>query len=176
MTWVAQFFGACAICCSLIIYSRKGRSKLLIFKCIQDVCWFTHYLILSAFSAAATSALCVSRSIAFYHTPSKNKKNQWLLVLYLVLYAASACLTWKNAFSLLPALSSSVSTVAFWMKEPRHTKMLAVVASCCSLCYNIAVAHSISVYVGVAMTVTTSLISVFTSSKGQCAQQSQTNG
>ena len=154
MNWIAQIFGALAITCSLFIYSRNKKKKLLIFKCIQDICWFIHYLILSAFSAAATSMLSIARSAAFYVTPRKKTKNQLILVIFLVLYVISAILTWKNIFSLFPTISSSVSTVAFWMK------MLAILASLCTLFYNITVAHSISVYVGVLFTIITSITSL----------------
>ena len=165
MKYIAQIFGALAICCSLIIYSRKERKKLLIFKCVQDICWCTHYLLLSAFTAAATSALCVTRSIAFYASPKKDKKSIIILFVYLALYALSAALTWKNAFSILPAISSSISTIAFWMKKPSQTKVLSIFASCCTVGYNIAVAHSISVYVGAAITITTSIISLIVGAK-----------
>lgn len=160
LNWIAQIFGTLAIGCSLIIYSRNDRNKLLIFKCIQDLCWCTHYLILAAFPAAATSALCIGRSIAFYGRPGKGERSKWVFVTFLALYALSAWLTWKNAFSILPAISSSISTVAFWMKNPKHTKMLAICASLCTLSYNIAAAHSISVYIGVTITVTTSIVSL----------------
>ena len=163
MKYIAQIFGALAICCSIIIYSRKERKKLLIFKCVQDICWCTHYLLLSAFTAAATSALCVTRSIAFYASPKKDKKSIIILFIYLALYALSAALTWKNAFSILPAISSSISTIAFWMKKPSQTKVLSIFASCCTVGYNIAVAHSISVYVGAA--ITTSIISLIVGAK-----------
>jgi hypothetical protein len=165
LNWIAQIFGTLAICCSLIIYSRNDRKKLLIFKCIQDICWGTHYLLLATYPPAATSALCICRSLAFYGRPKEEKKSKWILILFLALYALSACLTWKDMFSILPAISSSISTVAFWMKKTRHTKILAIFASLCTLSYNIAVAHSVSVYIGVTITMVTSLISLLTSEK-----------
>lgn len=167
LTWIAQLFGALAISCSLLVYSRKSRNKLLIFKCVQDVSWLLHYLILSAFSAAATSGLCIFRSVAFYGSPKKKEKGVWVLFLFIFLYAVSACLTWKNIFSLLPAISSSVSTLAFWMKNPKHTKMLAILASSVTLAYNITVAHSLAVYIGVAITIFTSIISLITSKRSK---------
>lgn len=160
LNWGAQIFGALAIGCSLIIYSRNDRKKLLIFKCIQDLCWCAHYLILGAFPAVFSSALCVGRSVAFYGNPKKEQKSKWILVLFLVLYASSAALTWKNMLSILPALSSSVSTFAFWMKEPRYTKMLAILASLITLSYNITLVHSVSVYVAVTLTILTSVVSL----------------
>ena len=68
-------------------------------------------------------------------------------------------------FSILPALSSSVSTFAFGMKEPRYTKMLAILASSITLSYNLTVAHSPSVYVAVSITMLTSVVSLLIQSK-----------
>lgn len=160
MKQIAQIFGFLAICCSLIIYSRNDRKKLLTFKCIQDICWCSHYLLLSAWSAAATSALCISRSLVFYKSREKGKSGKMMLFLYLGLYAISALLTWKSIFSIFPAVSSSFSTVAFWMKNPKHTKLLAICAATCTLIYNLTTAHSLSVYIGVAITVSTSVSSL----------------
>lgn len=162
--WIAQIFGVLAITCSLIIYTRNERKKLLIFKCIQDVCWLTHYLLLSAYSAVASSALCIIRSVVYYSVKKgdDNRALQFLLLaLFLDLYALSAVLTWKNVFSIFPALGSSISTVAFWMKNTRHTKALSIFASSSTLTYNVAVAHSASVYVGASITILTSLYSLF---------------
>ena len=164
---IAQIFGALAICCSLIIYSRTDRKKLIVFKCIQDVFWLTHYALLSAFSAAATSTLCIARSVVFYRRKDTDKKSKVLLPIFLSLYALSAILTWKNVFSILPAIGSSISTVAFWMKNPRHTKLLSVLASSCTLAYNVTVAHSVSVYVGASLTILTALFSLMTQEKSK---------
>ena len=158
--WIAQGLGGIAIVSSIIIYSRKTRKKLLIFKSVQDICWFLHYILLAAFSAAATSALCVFRSFVYYNNDKKFAKSKLWLPIFLTLYAISAIFTWKGIFSIFPAMSSSVSAVAFWMKNPRHTKMLAILASTCTLIYNVTIAHSISVYIGVTFTITTSLLSL----------------
>ena len=157
--FIAQFFGVLAITSSLIIYSRKTRGKLIFFKSLQDLFWVVHYLLISAYSAAATNALCFVRESVFYRV--KNKKwDKLLLVVFLMLYMLSAFFTWKNIFSIFPAVSSSVSTVAFWVKNPRNTKKLALVAATCTLIYNITLAQSLAVYVGVAFTIITSIISL----------------
>ena len=156
---IAQIFGALAITSSVIIYSRKTRGKLIFYKSLQDLFWVAHYSLISAYSAMATNALCFVRESVFYRV--KNKKwDKILLFVFLALYMLSAVFTWKNIFSIFPAVSSSVSTVAFWVKNPRNTKKLALVAATCTLIYNIALAQSLAVYVGVAFTIITSIISL----------------
>lgn len=145
---------------SLIIYSRKTRSRILAFKLVQDVCWFVHYLLLGAYSAAATSFLCISRSVVYANNHRKFFASKIWLFVYVMLYAASAVLTWKSVFSIFPAISSILSSIGFWLKTPRRTKIVSIFASLCSLVYNITAAHSPAVYIGVTFTVTTSLYSI----------------
>ena len=131
--WIAQVIGGIAVACSLIIYQCKTRKGILAFKLVQDVSWLTHYLLIAAFPAAATSSLCICRGLIFYHSDKKIGKSPLWLPLFLCLYALSAALTWKNAFSIFPAISSSLSTVAFWMKKPHYTKIISIFASLCTV-------------------------------------------
>lgn len=156
---IAQIFGFAAITSSIIIYSRKTREKLIFFKSLQDLFWVVHYSMIHAYSAAATNGLCFIRESVF--SRMKNKKyDKVLLAVFLLLYLLSAVFTWKNIFSIFPAVSSSISTVAFWVKNPRTTKKLSIGAAACTLIYNIMLAQSVSVYVGVTFTAITSIISL----------------
>ena len=133
----------------------------MLYKTVQDVSWFCHYIILDCYSAAASSLLCIVREIVFYGKDKKEKNSKILLLVFVTLYLISAVLTWQSVYSIFPALSSSLSTFAFWVKNPRHTKIIAVFASFCTLVYNITVSRSVSVYIGVALSITSALYSLF---------------
>lgn len=165
MMLLSQLFGTCAILCSLIIYSRRNKTKVLIFKCTQDICWLIHHLLLSAFPAAATSGLSITRSLAFYKDTREKSNDRIVLFLYIFLYAISAVMTWKNIFDFLPALSSILSTIAFWQKDVRYTKLLMIFASVCTLLYNVMVTNSITLYIGATITILTALISLLVNLK-----------
>ena len=160
-TIIAQFFGGLAILSSIIIYSRKKRNSLLLFKAIQDILWAIHYLLLSCHSAAASSFICVSRSIVFYNSDKKLGKSRLWVALYIVFYIVSSVITWQNFYSILPSLASCTSTVAFYSRKTHKTKFLQIIASLITLTYTIFVSHSIAVYFGVFLTITTSAISLF---------------
>ena len=149
---IAQIFGFGAIGCSLLIYTRKKRDSLLIFKLVQDLCWAMHYGLLGAYSAMASSLICASRETVYYNKNPKISKNVPLFIGFLLFFALSAVLTWKNVFSIFPAMSSIFSTIAFRIKRARLLKLMALPSYACTLVYNIAVAHSISVYVGLTIT------------------------
>ena len=160
MEIITQIFGIIALSCSFIIYQQKTRKRILSFKLLQDVCWCLHYFLLGAYSASVTSAICTTRSLVYFNNDKKFFASKIWLFLYVGLYATSAILTWQSVFSIFPATSSIISTFGFWLKNPKHTKIFAIFASTCSLIYNITVAHSPSVYIAVAFSITSAIISI----------------
>lgn len=160
MEIIAQIIGFCAIGMSFLIFTQTSHKKMLILKAVQDSCWLTHYLILGCGSAAAASFLCVSRSSVFYLCDKKGVTSRIPLYIYIVLYAISAILTWKSIFSIFPALASIFSAVAFWCGNHIKTKLLTFCASSSTLVYTIAVSHSAAVYAGLAVTVSSSVLSL----------------
>ena len=154
--------GFLAVGSSLVIYSRKERSRLLLAKTVQDLAWLTHYLLLGCLTPAVTSGINISRSIVFSRLGKGRGRLCWLAG-YLLLYPLCLLWTWKDGFSLLPVTASMISTVSFFLEDVRKTKCLAMAASCVTLLYNLLVSHSLSVYVGVTLTVTTSLVSLLRS-------------
>ena len=160
MKWISEIFGFFALLSSVMIYSQNKRSRILIFKGIQDLFWGIHYLLLSCFPAAATSIICLSRSFVFYHSEKKWAKGRFWVIAYIGFYIISAVLTWQNIYSILPASASCISTIAFFQKAPEKTKMLQICASLVTLSYNLLQSHSIAVYAGVTLTLTTAALSL----------------
>ena len=149
---IPHIFGFGAIGCSLLIYTRKKRENILLFKLVQDLFWAIHYGLLGAYSAMASSLICASRETVYSNKSPKISKSVPLFVGFLLFFALSAVVTWKSIFSIFPAMSSIFSTIAFRIKRPRLLKLMALPSYACTLVYNIAVAHSVSVYVGLTIT------------------------
>ena len=160
---LSEILGGLAITISVVIYSRKQRSELLIFKGIQDTLFVCHYALRGSYTAAVTSALCIIRSAIYAQRDRKKWASSVLwLFLFLVLFGFSALLTWKNIYSLFPAIGSSLSSVAFRCRDPRNAKKIQIIASCCTVVYNIFINQSITVYLAAGVTILTSLYSIFT--------------
>lgn len=155
MNVIAQILGFSAIGISLFVYSRKKREHILSCKLAQDVLWATHYCLLGAYSAMATNLICAARECTFYNQNSKLAKSRIITAAFISFYLLSALFTWKNVFSIFPALSSTFSTLAFRMKDPIKIKLLAIPSSLCTLVYNITTSRSVSVYIGISITLTT---------------------
>ena len=78
------------------------------------------------------------RETVFLNEDKKWAQGKRWLVLFWVLGIVSAIVTWKNWFSILPAMASALSIFSFWKGEPKLTKILAFPISACFMLYNIA--------------------------------------
>lgn len=130
-----QIIGYAASFVSLTIFFRKQRKDMIALKLISDVLWVTHHILIGSFPAAATTFIAVGREIVFYVTAKKGKMNNAYPVIFSMLFALSAAVTWKDAFSLLPAMNSISSTAAFWNKNTQVIRAMSFVASVFMLIY-----------------------------------------
>lgn len=162
MEIIAQVFGFAAIGLSFFIFIQKKRKRMLVCKLLQNLSWATHYLLIGAYSAMATNLVAASLQGTYLYRSNKDSDNLVIVMVYIAFYIVSAFITWQSAFSILPATSSVLSVIAFNAKKPLYIKLISIPASLCTLIYNIAVAQSISVYIGVSISLTTVFYSLCT--------------
>lgn len=151
-----MIFGALGVAANIIIYQTKSGKKILLSKLVSDFFWVLHYICLNAFSGAAIAGIGVIRDGVFLHQEKRWAQSKAWLWLFLVLSIASAVLTWKSVFSLLPALASVLLIISLWKNKPMLICVLAFPISTAMLAYNI---YCVS-YFGIANEILT-LISAF---------------
>lgn len=133
----ASVFGFLGIGANIVIYQQNNGKRLIIFKLISDIIWAVHFLLLNADSAAAAAVLGIFREIVFFNQDKKWAKSKNWLIFFLGCSIAAAILTWKNVFSLYPAVASALSVISFWKKNPILSRGLAFPISGCMLTYDI---------------------------------------
>ena len=60
----------------------------------------------------------------------------WLYI-FIAFNLASAVFTWKNIFSLLPAVTACIATYSFWQKNIRKARVLALTNNCLMFTYDL---------------------------------------
>lgn len=138
MTLFIWLLGGCGILANFLIYQQKDRETLLLTKLIADCLWTAHYALLGAWSGCAVCGIGIIRESIFLNAHKKWASGKKWLLLFLILSIFSAIVTWKNPFSLLPAIASALSVFSFWKGEPKLTKYLSFPISACFMTYNIA--------------------------------------
>lgn len=133
----AFIFGALGICANIIIYQQKKGKKLVFCKLVSDFLWAIHYFCLNANTAAMIAVIGIFRETVFLKQDKNSKKSNMWLVFFLILSIISAIITWKSAFSLLPAAASILSVISFWKSDPDLSRCLAFPISISMLAYDV---------------------------------------
>lgn len=104
---------------------------------MADILWTAHYSLLGAWSGAAVCGIGILRETVFLNKHRKWADSKLWLAFFFLLSIVSASLTWKNAFSILPACASALSILSFWIGKPKLTRVLQLPISISFLIYNI---------------------------------------
>ncbi|MBQ8345192.1 MAG: YgjV family protein [Clostridia bacterium] len=137
MTVAAWIFGIGGVVANFVIYQQKSRTGCLIAKLVADCLWTLHYGCLGAMSGAAICAIGIVRETVFLNHHRRWAKGKGWLLVFLLIGVVSAVLTWKNGFSLFPALASALSVFSFWRGNPNLTRLLSFPISGCFILYNL---------------------------------------
>lgn len=128
MTFLIQSLGVLGILTTILIYQQKDHRHLLGWKLISDVFWLAHYFLLGASSAAAITVVAILRSIILLckdHRWAQGTKWLWI---FLATSLLLSILSWKDWTSLLATLSSLISIIAYWIGNPKLTRIISIPA------------------------------------------------
>ena len=158
--------GFAGIVTGMIIYQQKERKKLLVWKLISDVCWFTQYMLLGAYSGAGIAVVSMIRGIIFVNRERKWAKSRLWLIGFWVLSIVIGVLTWKNLFSIFTMVASLVAITSFWIGNPKLSRALSYPISICMLIYDFNVS-AISGIVNELLTLISSTIGILRHDKNK---------
>ncbi len=118
MESIGQIIGFIAIIFGFFIFIQKERKNVLLFKLITDFIWIAHFYLIGAYPTMATTLVAVFREVTFVKSDKYPfLKKKIILIIFCCLFICAALLTWKGPQSLLPAIASSLATVAFFNKN-----------------------------------------------------------
>lgn len=136
MNYIGQLVGIAAIIVSLFIYIQPNRYRMVFLKLVTDFLWVLHHVSILSYTAVATTGIAIFREIVFL-PERKSKYNNVILFVFSVLFVAAAIFTWKDGFSVFPAIASVLSTVAFGSNKVRLIRIFAFMSSVCMFIYGI---------------------------------------
>lgn len=134
---VGQIIGFAAMAVSVLIYLQRRRRNILALKLTTDVLWAMHHLLIFSYSAAATTTIAIFREIVFYNYDKKWAKSKWWGIGFSMAFILASLLTWKDAFSIIPAFGTILTTIAFGNKNMTITRIFASLASVGMMIYGL---------------------------------------
>lgn len=125
---MVQLIGLAALLIAVSVFQINNRKIMLILGMMVSLLWSTHFLLLGAATGAAMNLLSATRSYVYYKVPP-TKKNQWIMWFFVFITAIATAFTWKGPISLLPFIGSLFSIIAFWQKNTKYIRRLALGSS-----------------------------------------------
>lgn len=133
-SFVAQLIGFIGVCISLLIFQVNKRDSMLKLQMSAATVYALHFFLLGAFTGSGLSIAGGIRNYLFY----KQKKRHWLLpASFIIVFSIVGILTWQGPISILPVMAMISGTLAFWQKNPKHIRLIALIASPLWLIYNL---------------------------------------
>lgn len=134
---IAQVLGIIGIAVFLLCFQFKEMKTARKIKMAVDVIWATHYFLLGGYPAFAINVICFFREIVFINSDKKFFSHKIWLYVFIVFNLASAALTWKSIFSLLPAITACIATYSFWQRNIKKARVLALINNGLMFTYDI---------------------------------------
>ena len=139
MEIIANAIGLCAVAMFVLSYQLKRRRSIIFFNAGSRILYVAQYILLGAFEGALldivaffVSLLCRNRDRGFI------KKHFTLtLILANIAIVLLGMITYKNIFSLLPILGVIFETLALWLRNERHIRLVSLLGAPFWLAYNL---------------------------------------
>ena len=152
---IGQILGIFLSVVGFFVYFSKTRRGILGAKLTMDIGYAIQQAMVGAYTGALINGISIFREIVFYHRDKKKwaKPIFWLLF-FIVITGLSPVLTWAGPISLLPAAGSIAAVIAFYCRDPHHTRLIGLVSLTLWLIYCIVIPNY-----GVLLTTAIQLIS-----------------
>lgn len=137
---IAQIIGFIALVLLVIVFQKNNRKTMLRLMMVAALLFSVHFYLLGALTGAAINLLNVFRSFVFEHRNDKKwAKHQWWLYVFLAAIIAIGIKTWAGYYSMFVIIASGSQTIAFWSKNTRKIRFIALIPPPFWFAYNLIV-------------------------------------
>lgn len=137
MNIAAQIVGAFGILFSLLSFQFAKRKYILLSQMTASLLFSAQLFMVGAVTGGCLDMISFVRSLIFLNNQKKWASSKLWLVGFIGIMIVTGIFTWENPWSILPIVGSVLSTVALWMKDGKHIRMISLLVGPCWLVYNI---------------------------------------
>lgn len=121
--WFVQSIGGIALFFAICAWNAETRKRVLDLQTISIIFFIIHYLLLGAFTGAASNGVGAVRNLVFIQ---KNKKkwasSSFWMYFFMALSALVLGFFWQGWPSILPVLGIMIGTYALFRDDPKHMR------------------------------------------------------
>lgn len=134
---ISQIVGAFGLGASVISFQKKDRSGIMFFQVIASLLFAIQLFLVGAFTGAYLDIVSFGRTMVFANKGKKWASSNVWIYLFMSLQILVGIFTYQNIFSVFAILGSILSTIALWMKESKHIRLVSLFVGPCWIVYNL---------------------------------------
>lgn len=132
----AQGIGVIALIIAILSFQQNQQKKIVTYQMISSVFFCIHFCMLGATLGGILNGIGIFRAAIFRNRDKKWASNIIWFFLFCALFIAAGIFSWAGAKSLLPIFAMLLTTVAFWIKNPRAVRFVSAPSSPLWFIYN----------------------------------------
>ncbi len=163
---IGQIIGFAAMGTSFLSTIQQKRKNVILFRLVTDILWVTSNFLIASYPAAINSCIGIAREAVFLNKGKKWATHKTWIFLFAFVYFGVAIFRYTDIYSILPAIASTLVTVAFWCTSIKAIKLFLIAQATVMLVYN---AHyfAIAGCIDAVITIIFATISILTLKKGR---------
>ncbi len=136
MFYIAQGLGVIALIIAIISFQQNEQKRIVSLQMVSSVFFCVHFCMLGATLGGVLNGIGILRAAIF-----RNRDKAWAshigwFYLFCILFFVAGIFFWDGPISLLPIVSMILTTIAFWVKNPRIVRAVSAPASPLWFIYN----------------------------------------
>ena len=122
---------------SLLSFQLKKRKHIMLFQMTASLMFSAQLFMVGAITGGCLDMISFIRTLIFANNNKKWASSKCWLFGFIAVMIATGLLTWKDGWSVLPIIGSILSTVALWMKQEKHIRLISLTVGPCWMVYNV---------------------------------------
>lgn len=109
---IGNIFGIIGLIYSAVAYHKKEKKDILKLLIISNSLSLIQYIFLQAYTGCITIIISIIRNIIALK--KKNKNENIILAIFIILYIVMGIITYNSIFSILPIIASIIYVIGIW--------------------------------------------------------------
>lgn len=136
MLILAQLCGLFGGVSNILSSWQNERKKMLMLLLIDNICYFSQYILLGALSGACISLINFFRTLLFIN---KKRLTNIVLVVFMIIYLIIGILTFDGIYTLIPTIISIFYVNVLWLDDEKLIRKGSVIMLLSWCIYNLSV-------------------------------------
>lgn len=137
MNIAAQIVGTAGIVFSLLSFQFSKRKYIMLFQMLASLLFSLQLFMVGAITGGCLDLISFIRTLIFSNNTKRWAKSKIWLFGFILLMIVTGIFTWNDGWSILPIIGSILSTIALWMTNEKHIRLISLAVGPCWLVYNL---------------------------------------